>query len=474
MSSTKNRKGRRLARFAGLSLALILGACSPAPERSETPNIVLILIDDLGWSDLGCYGNTSYETPNIDRLAREGMRFTEAYSAAPVCSPTRASLMSGKNPARLGFTGHITAILRYRHPENARILPPRDHMLLRLEETSLAEALRPAGYVSASIGKWHLGPEGFWPPEQGFDLNVGGTTHGSPPSYFHPYADPEQEWNPSIPTLPGGRPGEYLTDRLTDEAIRFIEANQQRPFFLYLSHYAVHTPLQAPAPLVEKYAARIRAGGPAMNATYAAMLESVDRGVGRVLDTLDRLGLDDRTVVIFFSDNGGLSSVTSNAPLRGGKQQLYEGGIRVPLIVKWPGRVTANTSNQDPVISDDLYPTIVEVAGDQARPGAPLDGRSLVPLLTLEGRWEPRTLFWYYPHYARRPGAVVREGDYKLIEFYDPPEVELYDLAEDPHEATDLAGQMPEEVARLREKLRAWLTDTGAILHTANPDFRPE
>ncbi|MGE0375329.1 MAG: sulfatase [Planctomycetaceae bacterium] len=447
------------------------------PDSQSTtptpPNILLVLVDDLGWTDLGCYGSTFYETPHTDRLAAEGMRFTTAYSAAPVCSPTRASLMTGKSPARLGFTGHITAIMQYRYPPEGRILPPQDHMLLRLEETTLAEALHEAGYVSASIGKWHLGPEGYWPEDQGFDLNIAGWTHGSPPSHFFPYTNSKQDWNASIPTIKGGQPGEYLTDRLTDEAVRFIEQNRDRPFFCYLTHYAVHTPIQAPADLTAKYQRKLATDSSQKNATYAAMIERVDTGIGLVMDTLDRLELAERTVVIFFSDNGGLSQVTNNAPLREGKQFLYEGGLRVPLIVKWPGVVEAGTTCDVPVISHDLFPTIVEVAGLNVDTLTDLDGVSLRPLLTSDGELPSRTLYWYYPHYARRPGAAVRDGDLKLIEWYDPPGVELYNIADDLSETNNLAPQLPTRAAELRADLTRWLSDINATLHTPNANFRP-
>ncbi len=439
--------------------------------RDQPPNILFILVDDLGWMDLGCYGSTFYETPHTDRLSAEGMRFTQAYAAAPVCSPTRASLMTGKNPARLGFTGHITAILKYRYPPEGRIIPPQDHMLLRLEETTLAEAVHEAGYVSASIGKWHLGPEGYWPTDQGFDLNIAGWTHGSPPTHFFPYEDPAKEWNASIPTMQGGEPGEYLTDRMTDEAIQFIEQNQDRPFFCYLTHYAVHSPIEAPQQITAKYERKFATDSSQKNAEYAAMIQSVDDGIGRIMQTLDRLQLAENTVVVFFSDNGGLSQVTNNAPLREGKQFLYEGGIRVPLIIKWPGHVDSGTTCDVPVISHDLFPTIVELAGSQASESKALDGVSLLPLLKQSGDLPERKLYWYYPHYARHPGAVVRDGNLKLIEHYDPPNVELYNIAEDLSESHDLADEMPKQVKQMRSDLEAWLTKIDATRHTLNPDL---
>lgn len=460
--------------------ALLLGSEARAAVRP--PNIVLIPIDDLGWRDLGCCGGSAFETPNIDRVAEQGLRFTQAYSDCPVCSPSRAAMLTGKNPARLQFTGHITAIGRHRHPDNSRIIPPDDRMDLPLDEITLAEALQPAGYVSASIGKWHVGREGFWPEAQGFDLNVGGWTHGSPPNYFYPYTAPEKEWNPSIPTLKGGEPGEYLTDRLTDESIRFVEQHKDRPFFLYLPHYAVHTPLQAPAKLVEKYEKKFAGRDTGVDPVYAAMVESVDRNVGRLLNVLDRLGLTENTAVIITSDNGGLCRATNNAPLREGKGWLYEGGIRVPLIVKWSGHVPEGHLCDEPVIGSDLYPTIVDIAGvgiagERAKPGVELDGVSLAPLWHGAERLDRDALYWYYPHYnphALDPGAVIRKGNDKLIELYDPPRLELYDLAQDPSEKQNLAEAMPERAASLRDDLHRFLDRVHAHLHTMNPNYKPQ
>ena len=473
---------RRFSALLALSLLLTVSALAAAQTASSQapnirpPNIVLFNIDGLGWMDIGAQGSTFYETPQTDRLAKEGMRFTNAYSACPVCSPSRASLMSGKYPARVHFTGHITAIFRHRYPEHGRIIPPDDYMYLSHNEVSLARAIKPAGYVSASIGKWHLGSDEYWPRKHGFDLNIAGHTHGSPSGYFYPYLNLKQPWNSDIPTLTGGEDGEYLTDRLTDESIRFIQGNKDRPFFLYLPHYAVHTPIQAQKPLIEKYEAKLKTDSSQFNAAYAAMIESVDRSVGRIMETLTRLGLDEKTVVIYTSDNGGLSVVTRNHPLREGKGYLYEGGIRVPLIVRWPGTIEAGTVSDVPVIGTDLYPTIAEIAGDNARPGKVVDGKSLMPLLTGKGEWDREDLYWYYPHYspqAKQPGAAVRSGNYKLIEHYDPPGVELYNLAEDIGEKVDLASKMPDKAAELSKKIHDWLEESGTIMHTENAAYRP-
>lgn len=439
------------------------------------PNVVLFLVDDLGWRDLGCQGAQVFETPVADRLASQGARFTQAYAACPVCSPSRAALMTGKTPARVGFTGHITATGKHRYPPHGRIIPPDDNLHLPLGETTLAEALAKVGYVSASMGKWHLGGPEYWPRRQGFDVNVAGHTHGSPSSYWFPYLNPDQPWNPDMPNLDGGRPGEYLTDRLTDEAVSFLEKNRDKPFFLYLTHYAVHLPLQAPPDLIEKYRRKLARGPAPVDPVYAAMVESMDHSLGRILAALERLDLAEDTLVIFTSDNGGLASVTDNTPLRAGKGYLYEAGIRVPLIVRWPGRTRAGATIDAPAIGTDLFATIAEACGASHETAA--DSRSLLPLLTGEAERLPGDLYWYYPHYspqAKQPGAAIRSGNWKLIEHYDPPAVELYDLSEDPSESRDLAGAMSAVRDRLLGKLHEALAAAGTKMHTANPDFRPE
>ncbi len=450
---------------------------SPCRTRERRQNIVLILVDDLGWVDLGCYGSSFYETPNIDALARQGMRFTRAYSSCPVCSPSRAAILTGKSPARLRFTGHITATGRHRYPQQGRIIPPSDRLYIPLDEISLARALKPAGYVSASIGKWHVGNEPkYWPLGHGFDINVAGHTHGSPPSYWYPYKCPDREWNAEIPTLKGGRDGEYLTDRLTDESIRFVEDNRDRSWFLYLPHYAVHTPLQAPTELVEKYKAKMRFDRSQKSPVYAGMIENLDDNVGRLLGAIGRLGLEQDTVVILTSDNGGTLKATYNTPLRGGKGYLYEGGIRVPLIVRWPGRVKEGSVCEVPVIGEDLYPTIVRIAGDGCISNDVVDGTSLVPLLNGAQAGHERDLHWYYPHYApeaEMPGACIISGRLKLIHHYDPERLELYDIVHDLGEKHDLSKEMPEEVECLQKKLGDWLSSVNAQMHSLNPEYEP-
>ena len=458
--------------------ALILIHILRIPLLAEAPpNIILFYVDDLGWSDVGYQGSTFYETPHIDQLASEGIRFTSAYSPCPVCSPSRASLMTGKSTARVGFTGHITAIGRHRYPAHGRIIPPEDHMQLPLEEISLARALKSAGYVSASIGKWHLGAEGYWPLDHGFDVNVAGYTQGMPASYFFPYRTTRYPWNPVVKNLVGGKEGEYLTDRLTDEAIRFMDAHHNRQFFLYLTHYAVHTPIEAPRTLIDKYKEKLKIDDSQFNAGYAAMIETVDNSVGRIMEALERLKIDKKTIVIFSSDNGGESQVTNNRPLRAGKGYLYEGGIRVPLVLWYPGVINKGSVTDIPVIGTDLYPTITELAGEKSQPGKQLDGHSLVSLFTDPSAWSPRDLFWYYPHYspqAKRPGSAIRSGKYKLIENYDPPSVELYDLAIDQGETINLAEKMPDRAIKMGRKIHTWLQESGAKLHRKNPSYQPE
>ena len=447
--------------LAGMGAMGLLGmnhAMAAGGSGVDKPNIIFILMDDLGWMDLSCYGSKFYETPNIDRLASQGMRFTSAYAACPVCSPTRASILTGKYPARLGLTDWIPG----HKQENPKLLTPEFYQELPLRETTIAETLKSAGYVSASIGKWHLGREPYWPEKQGFDLNFGGTHQGNQPSYFYPYG---------INNIKTGSKGEYLTDRLTSEAEKFIEANKDRPFFLYLSHYAVHTPLAGKAEVVEKYKRKIKPGMDQNNPVYAAVIESVDESVGRIMAKLDELKIADNTVFIFFSDNGGLADVTSNAPLRLGKGHLYEGGVREPLIVRWPGKVKAGTVCDTPMISTDFYPTMLEMAGLK---GSVPDGVSIVPLLRQKGGTGQKTFYWHYPHYHRTtPSGAIRDGDWKLIEFFEDNHVELYNLKDDLSETTDLAARQPEKAQELRKKLADWRKSVNAAMPTPNPEYKP-
>ena len=449
----------------GALLALGLSANGHAAE-AKRPNIVFFLIDDLGWADVGCFGSKCYQTPNIDRLATQGMRFTDAYAACAVCSPTRVSIMTGKYPARLHLTDWIPG--SGDAPTNALRIPDW-RKFMPLQEVTIAEALKPAGYVSASIGKWHLGGPQYFPEHQGFDVNIAGCDIGSPDSYFWPYEGNTR----TVPGLKaGGHEGEYLTDRLTDAAEQFIEQNKHRPFFLYFPHYAVHRPLQGKADVVARYKTKAPHGGQT-NAVYAAMVESVDDSVGRIMRKLDALGIAGNTVVVFMSDNGGLwPQSTSNAPLRAGKGFPYEGGIREPLLIKWPGATQPGATCSVPVSSIDFFPTLLEIAGAKL-PGT-VDGRSMVPLLKRSGTLKREALFWHYPHYWSNsrvhPYGVVRAGDWKLIEWYEGMRAELYNLKDDLSEARDLAKEKPEKAAELRTRLHQWRETVGAQM--PNPEFQ--
>ncbi len=474
-----------------LSLLVGVGLQAPAGAQRGTPgklNVLFILADDLGQRDLGSYGSTFYETPHLDRLAREGARFTSAYAAAPVCSPTRASLLTGRWPQRSTITDYIGAPDR---PElwkrNTRALPAPFGDRLALEETTMAEALKGAGYATFFAGKWHLGTEGWWPEHQGFDVNLGGIDRGGPyggKQYLSPYGNPR---------LPDGPDGEHLPDRLASETVRFIEANRERPFFAYLSFYSVHTPLMARADLQRKYEEkRQRLGLEAAwgrehardvrlvqeHAVYAGMVDAMDQAVGKVLDRLDALGLRDNTLVIFTSDNGGLSTSegwpTSNVPLRAGKGWMYEGGLRVPLLVRWPTVTRAGSEINASVTSPDFMPTVLEATGARGA-GLELDGTSLVPVLGGKPLAE-RPLFWHYPHYGNQGGApasAIRRGDWKLIEWLEDGSIELFDVAHDIGETRELSRTHPERAARLHAELKAWRTQVGARMPRPNPNYDP-
>jgi arylsulfatase A-like enzyme len=420
------------------------------------------LADDLGWSDLGCYGSKFYQTPHLDRLAVKGMRFTDAYAASCVCSPTRASILTGKYPARLDLTIWLNGSSGTRR----KLLDAPFAKHLSLEDTTIAEALHGAGYTTASIGKWHLGPAPYYPEHQGFDLNVAGTSSGSPAGGY---------FLPNRMNLPGAEKGEYLTDRLTDEALEFIESTDGKPFFLYQSYHSVHTPIQGKPDLVERYRQRPIPGDKQKNATYAAMVHSLDENVGRIMGKLDELGLNDRTAVFFFSDNGGFLGATSNRPLRLGKGYCYEGGHREPLIVRYPGLIEPGTVCPEPVISTDFYPTILELAGLELFPEQHVDGQSLLPLLKdPSAELERETLFWHYPHYSPQggtPASAIRDGDWKLIEFFEDGHLELYNLHQDLGEQHDLLAEHSEKAGQLHAKLKAWRAAVDAKMPIKNPRF---
>lgn len=434
---------------------------------AEKPNVLLVMIDDLGWMDVGFQGNPAVETPNLDRLANEGMRFSAAYASAPVCSPTRAALMTGQSPARLHITNHIPDQARF-VPEDAELLPAEMLDRLPLEKVTVAERLKEAGYATGFFGKWHLcgewsgkfgrGDEAFHPEAQGFDVNVGGCALGGPPSFFDPY---------KIDKIPPRREGEYLPDRLADEVIGFMREHREEPFFVSLWNYTVHWPMEAPADLVEKY--KPLEGQPGVkDARYAAMTEAMDVSLGRVFAELDALGLRDDTLVVFTSDNGAYGGVADMRPLRAAKGHLYEGGIRVPMVVRWPGVIEAGSESAVPVVSHDLYPTFLEVAGLGATPGQPLDGESLMPLLSGKGKLDREAVFFHAPNYAfhqdNRLGGAMRDGRFKLIERFDNGELELYDLDADLSEKKNLAGEMRGRAEGMRGKLKAWREEVGAAM----------
>ena len=453
--------------------------------QKKKMNFVFFLVDDLGWTDTGCFGSSFYETPKINKLAKRSMRFTNAYAACPVCSPTRASIMTGKYPARLNLTDYLVGSRR------GKLNPAKYIHQLPLEEVTIAEALKEAGYATFFAGKWHLGPEGYWPEEQGFDINKGGWSRGGPyggKKYFSPYGNPRLEDGPE---------GEHLPDRLASETARFIEANREKSFLAYLSFYSVHTPLISRQDLKEKYEAKaksLKPSGPEWgeegsrkvrlvqnHAVYGGMVEAMDQAVGKVLTALERFNLEENTAVIFMSDNGGLSTSeghpTSNLPLRAGKGWLYEGGIREPMMIRVPGTTKAGSVCSEPVVSTDFYPTMLEIAGLKPKPKQHIDGVSLVTLLKGGKSLGRKAIYWHYPHYGNQggsPGGAVRVGDYKLIEFYEDNHLELYNLKEDIGEKNNLAGKMSDKAAELHKMLKLWRKKVDAQMPTPNPNYKPK
>ncbi len=458
----KRRDFLKTIGVGAVSLALpgrALSALQSSPKRK--PNFVFIFIDDMGWKDLGFMGSRYYETPNIDKLAGEGVVFTNAYSNAPNCAPTRACLMSGQYTPRHGI--YTVGTSERGQSKLRKLIPTPNKTNLDSKVVTIPDALRQGGYTSACIGKWHLGGKSpYRPVDRGFDVAFE-RNHGG---HF-------------------GKDGEYLTDRLTDEAIKFIDANKSGPFFLYLPHHAVHTPIQAKEQLIEKYKKKEPTDAH-NNPTYAAMIESVDQSVGRLMAKLDELKLRDNTVVFFFSDNGGYANATSMIPLRGSKGMLYEGGIRVPMIVRWP-RVTRSGGVCDvPVIGIDFYPTMLEMAGAPKPSGHILDGLSIVPLLRGKGTLNRKAIFWHFPAYLEAynekqwpwrttPAGAVRQGDWKLIEYFEDGKIELYNLKDDLSEKKDLAGTMPEKAEELHRTLIEWRKSVGAPVPVEkNPQYDPK
>jgi len=517
----------RLGLF-GITPFSLIGGCTG--NEAEKPNVVFFLVDDLGWTDLGCYGSQFYETPNIDHFAKEGVRFTNAYAACHVSSPTRASILTGKYPATLHLTDWLPGRRNFpfQKLKNAEI-----NQHLPYEDITIAEALKEQGYTTAIFGKWHLGEDPSNPLAHGFDVQVPNWEKGWPNGgYYFPFKLIGIE----------DKPGDYLTDRLTDEALKFIENNKNRPFFLYLSHYAVHDPIQGRPDLVEKYRKKLKAmpkeNNPAFilegnpdapdpisqeearkllqgkeyegfsqlpnqmvkikqhqdNVQFAGMVESMDESLGRVLSKLKELDLDDNTIVIFFSDNGGMAAAnfgnpervvtsdlldvafsTANLPLRGAKGWLYEGGIRVPMIVKWPHHGLIGKECDVPVISTDFYPTIMEMLEVRVPAGHKVDGVSIVPLLKGKQKLGREAIYWHFPQYSNHgmqsPGGAIRSGDYKLLEYYENNKVQLFNLREDISEQHDLYASNPEKVNELRTKLHLWREKVNAQMMSPNPEF---
>ena len=450
-------------------------------------NFVFLLVDDMGWADIGANGSRFHETPHIDKFAASGMRFTQGYAACPVCSPTRASILTGKHPVRVDITDWIPG-----QGNNARnkLLHPKDRDNLAHSEVTIAEALKEHGYQTFFAGKWHLGEKGHWPEDQGFDVNIGGHHRGSPPGgYYAPWK------NPALTAL---KSGEYLTERLTDESIKFLEErDKDNPFLIYLSYYNIHTPIQpykkriahyeakaekmfkGPTPTQQEHEglSRMRQDNPAL----ASMVAAVDDSVGKLLGKLEELKMVDNTVVVFFSDNGGLSTLGRgrsgpgcNLPLRASKGWLYEGGVREPTIIRAPGVTMPGSVSKKPIVSMDFFPTMLELAGLPSRPNLHADGKSLIKQLQGDDSGQ-RTLYWHYPHYhgsGWKPGASIRDGDWKLIEFYHYEKFELYNLATDPGEQKNLAQKEPKMASRLRAKLKSWQNKMGAKMPIPNPAFK--
>lgn len=470
-----------------IGLALSSPFATPQAQAAQKrPNVVLIVADDLGWKDLSVQGSEFYESPNLDRLANSGARFTDGYAACQVCSPSRASLMSGQYPARLGVTDWIGAPEEEEWDRNTRMLPPTYRHELPHERTTIAEALKEAGYATFFAGKWHLGDrETDWPEHHGFDINKGGFDRGGPPGgYFSPYGNPRLEDGPD---------GEYLPLRLGRETAQFIESNADRPFFATLCFYSVHGPAQTTKELWEKYRQKaaqqpqpahrmgVEARNPIRivqdNPIYGGMIEAMDQAVGIVMEALEKNGLAEDTIIVFTSDNGGVASgdhwATSALPLRGGKGYQWEGGIRVPFFVSWPGTIPAGTVSDQPVIGTDVYPTILDLAGLPLRPEEHADGVSLAP--ALQNKPLPdRALYWHYPHYGNQGGdpvSIIRDGHWKLVLFHETKSIELYHLDQDPGERNNLVAMYPEQSQRLQQKLKNWLAGMDAKMPLPNENF---
>ncbi|MCC5931406.1 MAG: sulfatase [Cyclobacteriaceae bacterium] len=471
----------KLLSFSIFIPVLLFISCD-SKDRSDgndiLPNIIIIHVDDLGYTDLGCFGSDFYETPNIDKLAASGIKFTNSYAAAAVCSPTRAALLTGKYPARFGLTDWIRSKFQGgiiqadgKNPsgfdvhEGKPLMTPKNPLFLDLSEKILAEHLKEKGYYSVHIGKWHLGQSDHLPELRGFDENYGGCDLGQPPSYFDPYEPPNNNPDYKLHNLPPRKEGEYLTDREGDEVVEFLKRNKDKRFFLHWAPYAVHTPLQAKEDLIEKYQAK--ESGLQNNAVYAAMIESLDENIGKLTSILENLHLTNNTLVIFTSDNGGLignpnNVVTNNAPLRSGKGYPYEGGIKIPTIIKWPDKIEGGLVDNTPIITMDIAATILDIANVDFES----DGVSLLPLVTKNSALDERSLFWHFPHYRQNdvvPYTIVRKGDFKLIKYYDDTKWELYNLKSDPGEKINLIDSNPETTSTLNTSIIQWIEQIDAL-----------
>lgn len=472
----------------GMLLITLLGGCTKMGQVRELPNIVFIMADDLGWMDLETYGSQYYETPNLTRLAESGKSFTNAYTANPLCSPTRASIMSGKHPGRFFLTmpaGHLPpnpdeVLMAKEGAPWQKMICPKSRTFMPLEEYTIAEALKTAGYTTAHIGKWHLGHRDYWPDRQGFDINIGGGQHPGPPSFFSPY---------KIETLPDGPEHEYITDRCTDEAVNFLENHQDGPFFLSYWQFPVHAPYQGHMDLINKYSAKTDPRDKQRQPIMGAMIESLDNSVGRVLDKLEELDMMENTLIVFFSDNGGNEYdivngeyPTNNDPLQYGKGNIYEGGIRVPCIVSWQDNIKPNTKSSEIIQSIDFYPTLLEVAGLNPQAGQVLDGESLLQLWTNNKPLGRKAIFSHYPHYVpatnNLPTTAAWSGQWKLHRQYGEGPggtngFKLYNLQEDIGETKNLAEQYPDVVAELDQLITDHLRHIGAIIPVVNPVYEP-
>lgn len=458
-----NIMGKTAVGLAGSSALInIMQGCSS--NQNKKWNIVFILSDDQGWNQVGYHGFKFYETPNIDRIATEGMQFTDAYAAAPVCSPTRASIMTGKYPARL----HITDYIPGSPYPYAKVINPTSVPALSLVEVTIPEMLKQQGYATGHFGKWHLNSDKEYqegrpgdPASQGFDEVL--TT-------VKPEEDADAEKDA------------HHTLEITERSLKFIEENKDKPFFCYVSYHAVHRPIMESKSLIDKYEAKPDSDKPYNNPIMGAMVERMDTGIGEILNKLDELNLAENTIVIFFSDNGGLEALQIQYPLRMGKATIYDGGLKVPLAIRWPGVVKPGSKCSIPVISNDFFPTLMEGIGIQYSAAA-IDGESLVPLLKQSGNLKRDAIYFHYPHYHHlgfKPASAIREGDYKLIEWYEPTllgeenQISLFNVREDVGETKDLSKEMPELAARLREKLHQWRKAVGAREMSVNPNYDPE